>query len=387
MNDSVSSTGSGYYSTWTRGSGFSGSTEYYPVANVHKSSTRYENAKSALGQFIEDQKNNAKNSITVINFNDNSTAKKENIVELDDTGYKVERKNNKYYINDSEISGNMYSSKITGAEDAQYFRMYNTKDNKKYVQATDGLWYTFTVKESTQGARVVGTTTDGTSKTNLQKAVEAMTIGDSRNQFRTYISPAYSLVKDYTVKDKKNIVIVLADGEFNDGSYDTSERALGVDEIYCISYGDAFNTSNLEKIATNGECLDAKNTAELIKRFNEIEASATGISEKNKKTNKGVITLKEASDTIKVSKDCPILVTYDSGEKDENGNTIYNELFRCESNNKQTLEKYGLSIQGKVITWDAKKYINNYMEENPDDTDKVVPSEVFIRYYIPRTNS
>ena len=110
-------------------------------------------------------------------------------------------------------------------------------------------------------------------------------------------------------------------------------------------------------------------------------------NEKNKKTNKGVITLKEASDTIKVSKDCPILVTYDSGEKDENGNTIYNELFRCESNNKQTLEKYGLSIQGKVITWDAKKYINNYMEENPDDTDKVVPSEVFIRYYIPRTNS
>ena len=366
-------------------------TRRYPVANTDKANTRYENAKSALDGFIEAQKKNKHNSITVINFNDDAENEASKILVLEKTGYEIVQSysHNKttLYINNSKVT--KYNESRLDLTGAGKFRVCETEDGGKYVQATDGLWHKYSIKDSIQGARVVGSTTDGkTSKEDLQDLVGDMTIGDSRNGFATYISPAYDLAKDYVQDDKKNIVIILADGQFN-GKYDTSASALGVDEIYCIAYGSDIsgNTSSLDSIATSGKATTATNTQSLLDEFDKIEESATGISEKNKKTNKGVITLKEASDTIKVSKDCPILVTYDSGEKDENGNTIYNELFRCESNNKQTLEKYGLSIQGKVITWDAKKYINNYMEENPDDTDKVVPSEVFIRYYIPRTNS
>ena len=382
MNEPVS--GSYDYDTW-KYTTYDGEYKFgYPVAKKDKANTRYENAKSALDGFIEAQKKNSNNSITVINFNANATNQASKILVLEEKGYKKEKRYGYDYINDSYVYDSDYST--LNLEGAGAFKICITEKGDKYVQATDGLWHKYSIEDSTQGARVVGSTTDGkTSKNDLQKLVGKMTIGDSRAGFATYISPAYDLAKEYVQNDKKNIVIILADGQFN-GKYDTSASALGVDEIYCIAYGSDIsgNTSSLDSIATNGKATTATNTQSLLDEFDKIEESATGNSEKNKKTTKGVITLKEASDTIKVSKDCPILVTYDSGKKDKDGNIIYNELFRCESDDEETLEKYGLSIKGKVITWDAKKYINNYMEENPEDTDKVVPSEVFIRYYIPR---
>ena len=52
-----------------------------------------------------------------------------------------------------------------------------------------------------------------------------------------------------------------------------------------------------------------------------------------------------------------------------------------EAKNETDLAKYGLTVNGKHLSWDAKIYANNNLKSN-----EKVPDTVYIKYYIPRGN-
>ena len=52
-----------------------------------------------------------------------------------------------------------------------------------------------------------------------------------------------------------------------------------------------------------------------------------------------------------------------------------------EAKNETDLAKYGVTVNGKHLSWDAKIYANNNLKSN-----EKVPDTVYIKYYIPRGN-
>ena len=88
-------------------------------------------------------------------------------------------------------------------------------------------------------------------------------------------------------------------------------------------------------------------------------------NKQNKTTVKGRVQFDEATNEIKVSEDCPIKVTYKTGNTE-------NTLFECKS--ESDFEKYGLTLSAnkKVITWDAKKYVANQNKSVPTTEIKIV---------------
>ena len=198
-----------------------------------------------------------------------------------------------------------------------------------------------------------------------------MTIGDAQTSYGTNVAPAFALINNnastYISDTKKNIVIVLADGKFND-SYNSELTTLEskVDDIYCIGFGSGreFDSKSLEKMSTNNTCYTATNSTDLLDVFNGIEDAAG--KPVNGETTEGTIELNQASKTVEVSDICPLTI-----EDVTTGNTIVT----CTSTSD--FAKYGLSLSadGKTITWNANEFAEN-------NQSVAIPSEVKLKYYI-----
>ena len=332
----------------TAGKTYANRNSYCPVAPSDRNKTKLYDAKEAIKKFIAKQ--NGKNTdMRVITFNTPSNQNKVTLKVLKD---KVDK--NKVYGGWAKVNGNWV----------------------EVVKASDNNYYTFEEKAIDTGAISVGT--NSTSNANLITAVDNITISDEQGGLGTNIVPAYNLIinnkEKYLSNTKKNIVIVLADGGFNDAyngkKYDTLEGM--VDDIYSIGFGNGYNASSLKKIATDGKCHDAKDADGLLKAFDEIAAEATG-TEKTTISEEGVVTLDEASDAIKITSECPIKATY---IVNENGKDVEKILFECTDKNK--LSDYGLTISNnKQIIWDANEYVKNH-GALPSDVIKII-------YYIPRS--
>ena len=332
----------------TAGKTYANRNSYCPVAPSDRNKTKLYDAKEAIKKFIAKQ--NGKNTdMRVITFNTPSNQNKVTLKVLKD---KVDK--NKVYGGWAKVNGNWV----------------------EVVKASDNNYYTFEEKAIDTGAISVGT--NSTSNANLITAVDNITISDEQGGLGTNIVPAYNLIinnkEKYLSNTKKNIVIVLADGGFNDAyngkKYDALEGM--VDDIYSIGFGNGYNASSLKKIATDGKCHDAKDADGLLKAFDEIVAEATG-TEKTTISEEGVVTLDEASDAIKITSECPIKATY---IVNENGKDVEKILFECTDKNK--LSDYGLTISNnKQIIWDANEYVKNH-GALPSDVIKII-------YYIPRS--
>ena len=332
----------------TAGKTYANKDSYCPVAPSDRNKTKLYDAKEAIKKFIAKQ--NGKNTdMRVITFNTPSNQNKVTLKVLKD---KVDK--NQVYNGWAKVNGNWV----------------------EVVKASDNNYYTFEEKAIDTGAISVGT--NSTSNANLITAVDNITISDDQGGLGTNIVPAYDLIinnkEKYLSNTKKNIVIVLADGGFNDAyngkKYNTLEGM--VDDIYSIGFGNGYNASSLKKIATDGKCHDAKDADGLLKAFDEIAAEATG-TEKTTISEEGVVTLDEASDAIKITSECPIKATY---IVNENGKDVEKILFECTDKNK--LSDYGLTISNnKQIIWDANEYVKNH-GALPSDVIKII-------YYIPRS--
>ena len=332
----------------TAGKTYANKNSYCPVAPSDRNKTKLYDAKEAIKKFIAKQ--NGKNTdMRVITFNTPSDQNKVTLKVLKD---KVDK--NIVYNGWAKVNGNWV----------------------EVVKASDNNYYTFEEKAIDTGAISVGT--NSTSNANLITAVDNITISDEQGGLGTNIVPAYDLIinnkEKYLSNTKKNIVIVLADGGFNDAykgkKYDALEGM--VDDIYSIGFGNGYNASSLKKIATDGKCHDAKDADGLLKAFDEIAAEATG-TEKTTISEEGVVTLDEASDAIKITSECPIKATY---IVNENGKDVEKILFECTDKNK--LSDYGLTISNnKQIIWDANEYVKNH-GALPSDVIKII-------YYIPRS--
>ena len=329
---------------------------YCPVAPSDRNKTKLYDAKEAIKKFIAKQ--NGKNTdMRVITFNTPENQKKAKLKVLKD-----------------KIDENKVRGKLT-YEGYKYYTNIN-ENWVEVVKASDNNYYTFEEKTIDTGAISVGT--NSTSNANLITAVDNITISDEQNGLGTNIVPAYDLIinnkETYLSSTKKNIVIVLADGGFNDAykgkKYETLKGL--VDDIYSIGFGNGYNASSLERIATDGKCHDAKDADGLLKAFDAIAAVATG-TEKTTASDEGVVTLDEASDAIKITSECPIKATY---IVNENGKDVEKTLFECTDKNK--LSDYGLTISNnKQIIWDANEYVKNH-GALPSDVIKII-------YYIPRS--
>ncbi len=334
-----------------------------PVAPTDEAITRLYNAKVAINNFINSQATNQNTSMSVITFNKNNIYNGKT-----DTSVKT-------LVKEDQIK-----TKVSGRKTIKYVTIdgkdYTVENNK--VKGTDGKEYYYVYAEIPYGARLVGT--NETSNVDLKAKVDNISISSERSGFGTYVSPAFELINDnaetYIKADKKNIVIVLADGDFND-KYNTQLTKLKskVDDVYCIGFGSDYNEKALKNMSTNNTCYTATNSATLLDAFKQINEAAG--SEQSATTENGKVTFDKASNTIKVSESCPIEATYDTGKVDEEGKAIMETLFKCTE--VADLAKYGLTIiDGTTITWDAKKFL-----ENNDNV--IMPSTVTIKYYVPRT--
>ena len=330
----------------------------YYVAPDDESKTRLYNAKDAIIKFIDNQsEKNPNTEMKVITFNQAGK------------GTTTDDRNNKSYtlVRDEDIKkGRGYNYvEINGQE------YIVSKDT---IMATDNKYYHYIELPINYGARLVGT--NANSNEELKEAVSNITISSRKEGFSTYINPAFELINNnsskYISNTKKNIVIVLADGVFNDFSYgwQLSQLKNKVDEVYCIGFGDgtSFDSDALKAMSTNNKCYTATNSEDLLDEFNNVLEDATKI--KSDKTENGILTFEPASDRIKVSETTPIVATYI-----ENGET--KTLFTC--TNSEQLENYGLSISrdGRTITWNANVFLQN------NDNVKL-STEISIKYYIPR---
>lgn len=331
----------------TAGTAYVNKEQWCPIAPSDREKTKIANAKKAIANFIDKQ--NGKNTdMRVITFNTSSTEEKSDLKTL------------KEKVDESQVRDFM---------DGKYANINN--EWVSVVKASDGNYYTYEYKTIKTGAVSVGT--NETSNASLKAAVNDISISDEQGGLGTNIVPAYNLILNnqstYLSQTKKNIIIVLADGEFND-SYNGNKLTTlksKAQEIYSIGFGTAYNESSLKKVSTNNTCYKATNSSTLLDKFNEILSTATG-NKQNKTTVKGRVQFDEATNEIKVSEDCPIKVTYKTGNTE-------NTLFECKS--ESDFEKYGLTLSAnkKVITWDAKKYVANQ--------NKPVPTtEIKIVYYI-----
>ena len=335
-----------------------------PIAPSDKDKTRIENAKSAINSFIDSQANNKNTTMEVVTFNKSKTGTAKNMMTLMD----IPDKDIQYREN---LWGGYYYIEINGIE----CRV------EKDVIGTDGKKHCGVYIPIDYGARLVGD--NSVSNDILKKNVSEISISSEQNGFGTYVEPAFKLINDnkekqYLKDGKKNIIIVLADGKFSDNnSYngelktlkDTLETNGG--EIYCVGFGSGteYDSTALAKMSTNNKCYEAKDASTLLTKFNEILASVG--KTQSGRTQNGKITFEEAKNTIKVSEECPIVATYGDSENE----TV---LFTCTSDNADEMwNKYGLKIDGKIISWDAKQFAiaNEGIK---------VPNNIKIKYYIAR---
>ena len=335
-----------------------------PIAPSDKDKTRIENAKSAINSFIDSQANNKNTTMEVVTFNKSEKGTAKNMMTLMD----IPDKDIQYREN---LWGGYYYIEINGIE----CRV------EKDVIGTDGKKHCGVYIPIDYGARLVGD--NSVSNDILKKNVSEISISSEQNGFGTYVEPAFKLINDnkekqYLKDGKKNIIIVLADGKFSDNnSYngelktlkDTLETNGG--EIYCVGFGSGteYDSTALAKMSTNNKCYEAKDASTLLTKFNEILASVG--KTQSGRTQNGKITFEEAKNTIKVSEECPIVATYGDSENE----TV---LFTCTSDNADEMwNKYGLKIDGKIISWDAKQFAiaNEGIK---------VPNNIKIKYYIAR---
>ena len=335
-----------------------------PIAPSDKDKTRIENAKSAINSFIDSQANNKNTTMEVVTFNKSEKGTAKNMMTLMD----IPDKDIQYREN---LWGGYYYIEINGIE----CRV------EKDVIGTDGKKHCGVYIPIDYGARLVGD--NSVSNDILKKNVSEISISSEQNGFGTYVEPAFKLINDnkekqYLKDGKKNIIIVLADGKFSDNnSYngelktlkDTLETNGG--EIYCVGFGSGteYDSTALANMSTNNKCYEAKDASTLLTKFNEILASVG--KTQSGRTQNGKITFEEAKNTIKVSEECPIVATYGDSENE----TV---LFTCTSDNADEMwNKYGLKIDGKIISWDAKQFAiaNEGIE---------VPNNIKIKYYIAR---
>ena len=335
-----------------------------PIAPSDKDKTRIENAKSAINSFIDSQANNENTTMEVVTFNKSEKGTAKNMMTLMD----IPDKDIQYREN---LWGGYYYIEINGIE----CRV------EKDVIGTDGKKHCGVYIPIDYGARLVGD--NSVSNDILKKNVSEISISSEQNGFGTYVEPAFKLINDnkekqYLKDGKKNIIIVLADGKFSDNnSYngelktlkDTLETNGG--EIYCVGFGSGteYDSTALAKMSTNNKCYEAKDASTLLTKFNEILASVG--KTQSGRTQNGKITFEEAKNTIKVSEECPIVATYGDSENE----TV---LFTCTSDNADEMwNKYGLKIDGKIISWDAKQFAiaNEGIK---------VPNNIKIKYYIAR---
>lgn len=392
------------------------SDEYYATTPNDRSKSRMENAKKAINDFIKGQMdNNTGNTMTVIKFNAEDTTNSAEIVKTKGEGYKLTEEyvgglfngHYEYKLKSEDGTKTIEVNKQNytfnqGTDNKATYTVYVDKNNSnnKYIRGTDDKYYLYDVNNnSKQGTQVVGTTMNNSlTNTQLKNAVSDMTIGDLNYGFGTYVTPALKKVEDYIDKSKTNVVIVLSDGAFsekNSNDYKNQAKTLltnkGVDWIYSVAFGDTADESKLRSI-TNTTELDengqkkvysASNAADLLKQFNAM-AEAASKSGDGLETDHGEIELPDATTNVKVSDKCPIIAEYDTGKVDSNGKPIYEKLFECKS--RDDLSKYGLTVNGKEVTWDAKKYITEYKKEHTDVTNLELPSEIKIVYYIPNNS-
>ncbi len=335
-----------------------------PIAPSDKDKTRIENAKSAINSFIDSQANNKNTTMEVVTFNKSEKGTAKNMMTLMD----IPDKDIQYREN---LWGGYYYIEINGIE----CRV------EKDVIGTDGKKHCGVYIPIDYGARLVGD--NSVSNDILKKNVSEISISSEQNGFGTYVEPAFKLINDnkekqYLKDGKKNIIIVLADGKFSDNnSYngelktlkDTLETNGG--EIYCVGFGSGteYDSTALANMSTNNKCYEAKDASTLLTKFNEILASVG--KTQSGRTQNGKITFEEAKNTIKVSEECPIVATYGDSENE----TV---LFTCTSDNADEMwNKYGLKIDGKIISWDAKQFAiaNEGIK---------VPNNIKIKYYIAR---
>lgn len=328
----------------TAGTAYVNKDQWCPIAPNDREKTKIYNAKKAITNFIDNQK--GKNTdMRVITFNTSSTEEKSDLKTL------------KEKVDESQVRDFM---------DGKYANINN--EWVKVVKASDGNYYTYEYKTIKTGAVSVGT--NEKSNDSLKADVNNISISDEQGGLGTNVVPAYNLILNnestYLSKTKKNIIIVLADGEFND-SYNGNKLTTlksKVQEIYSIGFGSAYNESSLKKVSTNNTCYKATNFSNLLDKFNEILSAATG-NKQNKTTTNGKVQFDEATNQIKISKDCPLKATYKTGKTE-------NTLFECKTEND--LEKYGVTLSSdkKVITWDAKKYVANQNKPIPTTEIKMV---------------
>ena len=334
-----------------------------PIAPSDKDKTRIENAKSAINSFIDSQANKKNTTMEVVTFNNSEKGTAKNMMTLMD-------------IPDGDIK-----AKTDWWGNVDYYIEINGIECRveKDVIGTDGKTHCGVYIPIEYGARLVGD--NSVSNDILKKNVSEISISSEQKGFGTYVEPAFKLINDnmekqYLKDGKKNIIIVLADGKFNDNSNNELQELKNTletngGEIYCVGFGSGteYDSTALANMSTNNKCYEAKDASTLLTKFNEILASVG--KTQSGRTQNGKITFEEAKNTIKVSEECPIVATYGDSENE----TV---LFTCTSDNADEMwNKYGLKIDGKIISWDAKQFAiaNEGIK---------VPNNIKIKYYIAR---
>jgi len=357
--------------------------EAQAVAPGDKSKTRLQNAKSAIQDFIKEQ---SSNTMTVIKYN-TKTSGEQKVIKLIGEGYSATKKD-LYY--EAEIG----DSKVTLTNDTYGFCGYiGILNDKKYILGTDGNCYEYEEIKEPQGAQVVGTTIPGKTgaitNSELSTAVSSMSVGDLKETFGTYVSPAFDIAKNYIVQDKTNVVIVLSDGAFNDYDYSYKASTLiknGADYIYSVAFGSDASITRLGEITNvyekdeNGndttvkKVYTASDSGTLLNQFNAMAEASSG-KVQNKNTDNGIVTFDPASNKIKVTETCP-LTAYITGTT--------TELFKC--TDKTELGNYGIEIYSdeKTVKWNVNTFISNYPEKG--DFIKNGNGQITIKYYIPNGN-
>lgn len=343
---------------------FNDSTLYH-IAPGDEEKTRLYAAKQAINSFINTfqstdvavitfntKENQTKNLIHVVNSNGKTE------VQFNDTNYKVEGQ-------------------------------YMSTDGKEY----DGIEVAIECGAIDRGSAYAN---DTISRTDLKKNISNISITSARGGLGTFICPALDMIingqKTYLSDTKKNIVIIIADGVFED-EVDGTNPGIIADtrnsllltaknnnkelEIYSVALGDSnhveFNEQALKDLSTNGSCVTAGNTNTLLNKFKEIYSEATDNTDTRYSEN-GIVTIGKASKDIIVPGTTEvegindsIKVTYMNGEEEET-------LFECTSATQ--LQDLGLSIEEKNIYWNVNEYIRKQKIE--------LPSSVFnLKYYIP----
>ena len=347
------------------GAAFDASTRYH-IAPGDEEKTRLYAAKEAINDFIDEFESA---DISVITFNtfENET---KNLINLVNSKGKEKAKYNGI---EYEVKG-----------------QYMSTNGNEY----DGIEVGLECGAIDRGNAKANNTDD---RENLKEDISKITVTSARGGLGTFICPALNMITNnqstYLSSTKKNVVIIIADGVFEDevdeanaGIINTTRNNLittaeknGKElEIFSVALGDSthyeFNADALIALSTNESCVTAGDTNTLLNKFKEIHSEATDNTATKYSVN-GKVTIGEASKNIIVpgtstlnDMDDSITVKYMDGETEKT-------LFECTSSTQ--LQKYGLSIEGKYIYWDVNEYIRK-------QNITKLPTNIFkLKYHIP----